>query len=328
VLKKSNHIGYDLTWRGNVTLKHGDETWYDIFGDPEKYDDLIFEVKQPEPGQYLLLVFPEIFENEIRGSILYTSELPEAKLNGWSSGVITRPYGTDWKVIEISEAVDTLYFETEGYGMWSTIYVAYNDISNPEGEWLFENPGEGYHIAGKIPVALAGRYYIRYTDSAVLLGADQSSWNFSEDQSRVYMLYVGGAWSEYSGLLSLRDLSTHELGKGDASFTIFGSGLSSVNRVNLLSEDGQVIIPLNIRDISGNGRELVAGYDFSETEPGNYRLEVSNPDTLVRYNKNIKIVNRVNATIGGYMLTSDTYRVGREQKCIIRISNQGTVDIY
>jgi hypothetical protein len=326
ILKKSNHIGYDRTWLGNVNVELGDQTWYNIFG-LDKYDDLIFKIEQPESGQYLLPIYPEIFENEIRGSILFTGQLPEAKMNGWSSGVITHPYGTDWKIIEISEAVDTLYFESEGYGIWSTIYVAYNDIRNPEEEWLFENPGEGYHITGKIPGAQAGTYFIRYTDSAVLSESDQSSGNYSEDQSRVYMLYVGGAWSEYSGLLSLRDLSTHELGKGDASFTLFGSGLSSVNRVNLLSETGQVIIPLNILEISSNGRELVAGYDFSEAEPGNYRLKVSRPDTLAYYSKNIKILPSVTATIRSSMLTSDLYRVGREQKCIIRVSNNGTTDI-
>lgn len=325
IVKKSSHIGYDGTWRGSVSLQHGDQTWQSMAGTGIIRDDFIFMLEQPDSGLYILTVFAESLDEEARGSVLFTGQLPEAQLNKWSSGVITRPYGSDWKMIEIGQSTDTLYFETEGFGMWSTLYVAYNHISNPEANWEFRNWGEGYHITGKIPNAPAGHYYIRYMDSAVLM--EDNNYNYKEDQARTYMLYVGSALADNTELLALRDVSTHTLGAGNASIVLTGSGLSSVTEVSLVSEDEQVTISMNITSVSNDGRELVAGYDFSGVEPGIYHLEVQNSDTLVRYSNNIEILPLVTATISSSMLTSDIYRVGREQKCIIRVSNNGTTDI-
>ena len=325
IVKKSNCVGYDATWQGSVLLEQDGQTWQSLYRD--RRDDFVFQVEQPDSGLYLLPVFAEIFDNEIRGSILFTDQLPEAKMNGWSSGVITRPYGSDWKMIEIDQLVDTLYFETEGFGLWSTIDVIYNNINNTEEKWVFQNWGQGYHIEGKIPNAQAGRYYIRYVDSGVLQDCNDGFFNQSEDQTRIYMLYVGAAYSENSGLLTVRDVSSHELGTGEASITIFGSGFSSVTDVKLLSEDEQNSISMNIQGVINNGRELIAGYDFSGVEPGTYLLEIESTDTLIRYNKNIEIIPLVTVTINGSMLTSDLYRLGRNQKCIIRITNNGSTDI-
>lgn len=187
IVKKSNCVGYDATWQGSVSLEQNNQTWQSLYNDIyfDRREDFIFHVEQPDSGLYLLPVYAKIFDEEIRGSILFTDQLPEAKMNGWSSGVITRPYGSDWKMIEINQQMDTLYFETEGFGLWSTLHVIYDNINNLEGRSVFQNWGAGYHIEGKIPNAPAGRYYIRYVDSAVLQDSDDAT-SQSEDQTRIY----------------------------------------------------------------------------------------------------------------------------------------------
>ncbi|MEE4114738.1 MAG: T9SS type A sorting domain-containing protein [Marinilabiliaceae bacterium] len=329
VILKKDYIYNDKTWVGFVSLKHGDEIWEPAYGSSSRHYDFIYQADQPEPGIYELPVFAETEDNEIKGSILFTGELPEAKINEWSSGVISRPNGSDWKMFDLDQQVDTLFIESEGFGLYSEINVTYNNINNYEQSWYFWNSdNQGYHIEGKIINALPGRYIIKYTDSAVLHDFDDNnSYNPIEDQSRTYMLYVGSAWSNNSGLLSLRNVSALELGTGRASITLSGSGLSSVSDVNLISEDEQLSIPLNIQSVTEDGQELVAGYDFAGVEPGAYFLEIVNPDTLIRYSKNIELIPLITASISSSMLTSDLYRLGRNQKCIVRIENNGTIDI-
>ncbi len=327
IVKKFNCIGYDNTWRGDVTLEHGNQTWQSMVGNKVERHDFMFYLEQPDTGLYTLPVFAETLSEEPRGSVLFTNNLPEAIMNGWSSGVIQRPYGSDWKIIDIDQQMDTLRFETEGFGMWSTLYVSYDKIVNPSASWGFYSSDHGYNIKGEIINAPAGRYYIRYEDSAVLQDSDEGFFNHLEDQSRTYMLYVGSALSDNAGLLSLRDVSSHLLGTGKASITLFGSGLSLVSAVNLVSENEQVTIPMNIQDIADNGRELVAGYNFVGVDPGTYFLEIVSPDTLIRHSRTIEITPLVTTSISSSMLTSEQYRIGRHQKCIIRIRNSGTTDI-
>ena len=327
IMKKNNCIGYDATWYGDVTLEYSDQNWQSMMEERPDRDDYIFQLQQPDPGLYLLPVFAEAIDEEARGSILFTGQLPAAQINAWSSGVINRPYGSDWKTVDVEELADTLFFETEGFGLWSSLYVSFDQINNPEQNWIFENSGQGYNIEGKIINAPAGRYYIRYIDSAVLQDSDEGFYNHSEDQSRTYMLYVGSAWTDNSGLLTLRDVSAHELGTGLASITLSGSGLSSVSSVSLVSEDGHSTISMDIQNVTDDGRELIAGYDFSDVEPGTFQLKIQSADTLINYSKNIEILPATPATISGSMLTSDLYRLGRQQQCIITIKNSGTNDI-
>jgi len=323
IVKKNTNLS--SVWRGFVVLKHGDQSWHSR----EEYsnrttDDIIFQVNQPIPGIYLLPIVPDIYNNEIVGSIVFTGQLPEAQMNQWTSATIDRSYGSDWHILETDNEFDTLYFMTEGYGLHSTIKVTYNHLIDFQQSWFFDRKFEGYNIEGKITDAPAGRYYIRYTDSAVLLDEENQP---DENQSRQYLLYVGSAWSDNSGLLTLREVSAHELGTGLASITMSGSGFSSVNNVSLISQEEQPIITMNILNVSDDGRELVAGYDFSDVNPGIYYLELQGADTLIRYNKNIEILPMLTASLSSSILTSGQYRLGRNQKCIIRITNDGTTDI-
>jgi hypothetical protein len=325
IVKKSNYIGYDATWRGSASLEHGDETW-ETTGYLDERDDFIFYLSNPDSGLYLLPISSNM-DDEIRGSILFTDNLPKAKLNQWTSGIITRPYGSDWKMLEINEDVDTLYFETEGFGLWSTIEITYGHLSNSDERWIFQNMGEGYHIKGKIPHAKAGRYFIRYVDSAVLQDKGEGLYNHSEDQTKTYMLYCGISQLSSSDLLTVKNLSSHELGTAEASFKIYGTGFLESSIVYLINEDLNDTLSINTWNVADDGRELTAGYDFSTVEPGIYNLELVNPDTLVRYARPLEVIPVVTISVTSSMLTSDLYRLGRNQKCIVRITNNGTADI-
>jgi hypothetical protein len=323
IVKKNTNIS--SVWRGFVVLKYGDQSWHSR----EEYsnrttDDIIFQVNQPVPGLYMLPIVPDIYNNEILGSILFSGQLPEVQMNEWSSGTINRSYGSDWKMLETDNQFDTLYFMTEGYGLHSTIRVTYNHLVDFEQAWYFDRRLSGYNIEGKIANAPAGRYYIRYTDSAILTDEENQP---EANQSRTYLLYTGSALSENSALLTLREVSAHELGTGKASVTLSGSGFSSVNSVNLISQEGQPTISMNILNVTDDGRELIAGYDFSDVTPGLYYLELQRADTLIRYSRNIEILPILTAGISSSILTSGQYRLGRNQKCIIRITNDGTIDI-
>jgi hypothetical protein len=327
IVKKNNTIGYDDTWYGDISLTYGDLNWQRMLEEGPDRDDFIFQVRQPGSGPYQVPVFAEDITEEAYGSILFTDHLPEAQLNKWNTGIINRAYGSDWKTITFDSQSDTLFFMTEGFGLWSSLYISLDSINNPAKHWTFSNNGQGYHIEGKILNAPPGQYYIRYIDSAVLQESDEGFYNHSEDQTRTYLLYVGSARSENSDVVSLRKLSAFKLGTGPASITLSGSGLSEVSSVNLVSPDGQPAISMDIQSVTDDGGELVAAYDFSGVTPGAYYLELQGADTLIRYNRNIEIVPLIKASISSSILTSGQYRLGRKQKCIIRITNDGNIDI-
>ncbi|MGM0667563.1 MAG: T9SS type A sorting domain-containing protein [Bacteroidota bacterium] len=327
IVKKNNTIGYDDTWYGDLTLRYGDLNWQRMLEEGPDRDDFIFQIKQPGAGLYQVPVFTEDISEEAYGSILFTEHLPGAQMNKWSTGIINRAYGSDWKTFSIDSQADTLFFMTEGFGLWSSLYISYDSINNPEQHWIFRNNGQGFNIEGKILNAPPGRYYVRYIDSAVLQESDEGFYNHSEDQTRTYLLYVGSALSENTGILSLRELSAYQLGTGPASITISGSGLSEVNSVNLISQDGQSTISMDIQNVTDDGGELVATYDFSNVEPGTYQMEVQGPDTLISYGKTIEILPEMGAAINGTLLTSNLYRLGRKQQVIITVRNSGSIDI-
>lgn len=324
LVKKNNTIGYDATWRGLVSLEKDAQQWQSLASRDER-DDFLFHIVQPAPGIYKLPVSANLNES-IRGSILFTQQLPEARLNQWNPGLISRPYGSDWKTIEVPEGLDTLYLETEGFGLWSTLEVNYQQPANKNQRWTFQNMGEGYHITGKIAQPLPGRYFLRYVDSAVLQEQAEGYFNHSEDQSKVYLVYAG-AQQSLTGKLAIQTLSTQVLGQAEASIVLEGTGFDQNQLVSLINQHETDTIALQIHNVSSDRRSMDAGADFSAVPEGFYFLEVASADTLVRYHGQVEIVPVVNIAIEGAMLTSDHYRLGRQQKCIINIMNNGTADI-
>ncbi|MBN2805959.1 MAG: T9SS type A sorting domain-containing protein [Prolixibacteraceae bacterium] len=324
VVRKNNTIGYDATWRGLVSLGKDDQQWQSVASRDER-DDFLFHLNQPGAGTYSLPVSANLDES-IRGTILFTNQLPKAKLHQWNPGIVTRPYGSDWKTVDVPTGLDTLYFETEGFGLWSTLEVSYQQIANKNQRWTFQNMGEGYHIEGKIPHPLPGRYFLRYVDSAVLQEQAEGFYNHSPDQTKAYLLYVGAQQSK-SGKLSIQSLSTHVVGRAEASIILEGTGFDQNQRVNLINQAETDTVFLSVYAVSPDRRSMDAGTDFSAVPEGHYYIEVASNDTLVRYAGQLEIIPVVNISIDGSMLTSDHYRLGRQQKCVINIMNNGTTDI-
>jgi hypothetical protein len=324
LVRKNNTIGYDATWRGLVTLEKDGENWQSTASRDER-DDFLFHLKNPNPGTYVLPITANLEEN-IRGTIHFTPKLPEARLNQWNPGIINRPYGSDWKTVEVPDGLDTLYFETEGFGLWSTLEVSYQQPGNSNQRWTFQNMGEGYHISGKISGPLAGRYFIRYVDSAVLQDQAEGYFNHSDDQTKAYLVYVGTQQIP-SGQLSVQSLSAHLIGKAEASLILEGTGFDMSQTLTLINEAETDTFTLQNHTVTADRREMDAGMDFSKIPTGKYFLEVASADTMVRYSRQLEVVPLVNISIDGSMLTSDHYRLGRQQKCIINITNTGSADI-
>ncbi len=325
VVKKNNFLGYDATWRGIVSLNYNGQEWQDV-GFSNERNDFIFYIENPEAGEYTLPI-SAFGDDEIRGSILFTNQLPELRLNQWNMGVVSRAYGSDWKVLTLTNPPDTLFVESEGYGLWSSIVVTYGYLGNSGQRWVFKNMGEGYNIKGAIPDPPAGRYYVRYVDSAVLQDEEGELYSHSEDQHRQYLIYAGINDEASSYQLRIRDISSRNIGQGMATFTLTGSGFMPETKVQLVTEDEQDTLLIENNTSSPDGRELIVTYDFTSAGTGNYFLEAINPDTLVRYNEMIKVQSDSQTSVWASLLSSDLYRVGRNQRCVFTIKNNGPVNI-
>lgn len=326
IVKKKTHSDYDNTWKGSVPLKHHLQTWQSTVGKDLNTDDFTFMIPNPDEGMYTLPVFAEYLNDETRGSVLFTDKLAQIPMNEWSTGIITRPYGNDWKTISLDQAADTLFLESEGYGLWSRIEIFNAELVHVK---TIDNMGKGYHIRGTMLNVSAGIYYIRYVDSAVLYDHknNPSNKSYKADQSRKYLLYAGTSELNTPDKLSLRRVSSVKLGKKQASLTLYGSGFGTDNQVSLIATNGQSNISLDVYHTNNDGDELLAGKDFTNAIPGLYRLKVVNTDTTVYYNSFIKILQDVRYSIRSSLMTSNLYRAGRYQKCIIRITNNGNADI-
>lgn len=324
VVKKNNHIGYSNTWKGSVSLMQGGQAIENVkvYG---SHDDYVFYVENPDQGEYILPLIADNFNTSIKGSVLFADKLPEVNLNDWTLGVISRPYGSDLKMMTFDQAVDTLFLESQGYGLWSRIEIYNERFILIE---TIDNMGAGYQIEGILTNLPAGTYYIRYVDSAVLYdNSDQYFKTYKADQSRIYMIYAGTKVVSKPAGLHIRKASTHKIGLGDATVTLSGSGLNAVDQVSLTGVTHQNYIPLEIASINDQGTELIVGNDFSNSFPGLYILKASNADTSVYYNSYLEIIPTVDYSIQSSLLTSNLYRTGRYQKCILKITNNGSADI-
>lgn len=183
-VKKSDRFGYSSTWNGGINLsqdfgellQEADED-FNYLG---KGNDIDFQDEEPSAGPYFFEI--KTFNEAGKGFVKFAQEPDKLTLGQWSTGEILRPYGFDWKYIDVPANTATLYIRTEGFGVWSTITIFYESINNSSTSWTFNNWGQGYHIEGQIDNPPAGRYYIRYKDSAVLYGG------YSEnDQYREYL---------------------------------------------------------------------------------------------------------------------------------------------
>ena len=314
LMKKATRIGYSGTWNGSMKISRaGMQVGY-ISGN----SDFEFQKQLPDTGVYDI----EIKSNQVGdGFVRFSSALDTLDLAQWELGRVYRPYGYDWKQFDVPSGQDTLYLRTEGYGLWSTLDVYYDTLGNNSKHWIFSNWGAGYQIKGKIIHPLAGRYCIRYMDSAVL-------WD-DTTQTRQYMIYAGTTQATQPPATApiISSLSTYRVGtSGLVTITINGAGLDTGAIVSLTRE-GYPSIIAGYRKGDSTRTSLNATFSLSEATLGDWLLKVTNPDSQIAF-----ALNPVTIESGGYpdlwieIVGREQIRVGRNQLYVIRYGNRGSVN--
>jgi len=315
-VKKTERIGYSGTWSGNIKLIKDEELISDYSGSPDFDKQLI----TPEGGFYDFEITTRTQKSS--GFIKFTEYPDTLQLNEWSKGEILRPYGYDWKCFDVTEATDTIFIQTEGYGLWSTIEVFYEDINQKEEYWQFSNMGAGYAISGFIIAPKKGRYYFRYKDSAVLYDDDTNDKN---TQNREYLIFIGANESDSiidNKLKSISNLSQYQFGPGISSFEIIGRGFSEKDSVILVNKDSSLFYGC-VSYLNSNSK-ITAVFDFSNIQEGEYNILLLGDTTLVHLTP-IFVESKIKDEFEIEIISRDKFRVGRYQKSIVRITNKSNM---
>jgi hypothetical protein len=318
LMKKGNMIDYAGTWSSQMQLSQGGNI---LAQSSSYYWDVAFHLKNQPAGTYNLGI--SAYERGV-GVIKVCSALDTITFGEWHLREILRPYGFDWVQFDLPPGQSALHFQTEGYGMWSRIDVYLESLTNPTQHWYFYNWGYGYHIEGTIQNPPAGRYYVRYMDSAVLYGG-------TGDQKRQYMLFVDTEPIVTPPPLSptITGLSTYTGNKGDTAIVVIsGTGLDLAATVSLIRESFDNIVAYDVLGDS-TGLELSSKFDFSSATPGVWKLVVTNPGLESDTAASPFIIESGGApNLWVEILGRDQLRLGRTQTYIVRYGNEGTVDAF
>lgn len=313
-MKKADRIGYSGTWGGELSLYLGEERLGKAQGSP----DFELEIEKPLSTLYTVEI-PNTTRRPITGKVKVSFAPDWLPLNEWSTGEILRPYGYDWKYMDIGSNVDTLFFKTEGYGLWSTIEVFQESITEPIESWTFSNMGAGYAIKGHILSPGAGRYYIRYKDSAVLRKTE------NDNQIREYLIYAGVSRAAALDVenRSIEALSQYEMGKGKNTIELTGRGFSEQDSIVLMNREDSTYYGMHASFQSGN--KLVAHQDFGQLPAGEYLLGIYGAP-IQFHEQPLFIQQEVNQEVNVELIARDQFRIGRYQKFVVRLTNLGNVD--
>ncbi|SHM35108.1 Por secretion system C-terminal sorting domain-containing protein [Cyclobacterium lianum] len=315
-MKKADRIGYSGTWRGELSLYLGEE----LLGKAQGSPDLELEIEEPLSTLYTVEV-PNTTRRPITGKVKVSFAPDWLPLNEWTTGEILRPYGYDWKYVDIGSNVDTLFFETEGYGLWSTIEVFQESITEPVESWTFSNMGAGYAIKGHVLSPESGRYYIRYKDSAVLQKTENGN------QLRDYLIYAGSSASDpVDDELRISGISNTNIGKDQSTLSLKGNGFSLNDTIYL--ENNGVEVLIFPEWVDEDGRELSFKYNFSNISSGNWNLKIKNGNKEAYLNEELTIYDNSEIDLWAEIVGRDKLRIGRKQKFIIKYGNRGNVDSY
>lgn len=313
-MKKADRIGYSSTWKGELSLLLNNK----LIDKASGSSDLEIEFLKPESNLYTIEI-PNRTNKTISGKVKASFAPDWLPLNLWSKGEVLRPYGYDWKYVEVGPNVDTLFFETEGYGLWSTIEVFQESLTTPVDYWNFSNMGAGYAIKGHILSPDPGRYYLRYKDSAVLRKTKNNS------QLREYLVYAGVDKAVSIGInnRTIEKLSAYEIGSGDNTITLTGRGFSNQDSLVLINKQDSTYHGMHAIFKSSN--EMLGNLDFSQIPNGEYFIGIYGVP-IQFHDEPILIQQELKQEVKVELIARDQFRIGRYQKFIVRLTNEGNVD--
>ncbi|MCX5801218.1 MAG: hypothetical protein NTX17_07530 [Candidatus Eisenbacteria bacterium] len=314
LMKKTTHIGYSDTWTGSMKLfKDGVQVAL-----ASGSGDFDVHLQTPQYGWYTLEVSAT---GSGEGLVKVCAALDSLQLGQWKIGQVLRPYGCDWGQVDVPPSQASLFFETEGFGLWSTLDVYQGYLGNRSQHWQFSNMGAGYHIEGVIQNPAAGRYYLRYMDSAVMEGVG--------GQAREYMIIADtvSVQPPPASAPTITDVSSYKGGTfGFVTLIISGASLAPRAIVSLV-RDGYSSVAATYVSGDSTMRGLTVTFDLSATPAGEWRLEVANPDgEMVAAPQPFVVEAGGQPDMWVKIVGREQLRVGRYQRYVIKYGNTGNVD--
>jgi len=313
LVKKTTHIGYSSTWRGSIRLMMNDREIGYVSG----HEDFDIQIQNPEPGWYTLQVVSDM---DGEGLVRASSDLDTLELGDWAIGEVLRPYGCEWMQLDIPVGVDILYFATDGFGLWSTLEVYSDYLDNHNTHWHF---GDGYHIEGQIEHPQADRYYIRYTDSAVMQAGGE--------QYREFMIIADAESIEVPSHSTpeIVSLSTYSAGSsGLVTVDAQGMGFDLVSSAEL-RRSGHNRIAAKYVYVDDASTNLGAQFDFTGATPGQWEFWIVGPNNLAaKAPLPLRIYAGGSTDLCVEIVGRSQMRLGRQQLLSIHYANTGTIDAH
>ena len=313
LVRKSTKIGHHGTWDGRIRIfREGT-----LLAEESGMLDFDAQFKNAPGGKY----YAEIWANDdAAAQIKICDHLDQLTLGEWHKGIVLKGWGHDWTQVDIPTGVDTLFFVTQGFGVYSNMNVYFDSLDNKTDHWYFDNWQHGYDLKGKIIKPKAGRYIFKYEDSDNVEGSDS--------QKRDYLLKVDIARITDSQAQKplIYGLSTYEVGQGEVTFSIFGKGLDSISNVFLMSSQHDLIEQEYICNNSST-EAIYTHFNFGKANTGLWQVGMRKKNGIVNeYPYYLKITEDTIQSLKVNILGRSQIRLGREQSYLVECSNNGKVD--
>jgi len=316
-LQKTTLVNYGDSWLAELSLWHQGEQ----VASTSDSHDLILHIVDPEPGTYVVNVTAM---DTGSGILNVWASLPELPLGEWVVGTIYCSYGSTWCQVEVLPDQNSLVFEAEAMG-WGSHFDIFYQSHGSQDHWV---SSYGVTTAIEIPSPVAGTYIVELLDSAMIYGEE----GFSQDQTREILIRADTKFSaepppNYQPTIT--SISTNRGGNtGPVTIKIKGGWLDPDATVSLVRSDQESIVA---QHICGDPERaaLTATFDLTGKEPGQWDLVVTNSD-----GQNTTAPTQFTIETGGEAQLSTSIigrsqlRVGRNQRYIVTVENNGVMDAY
>ena len=316
LVRKSTKIGHHGTWTGNIRIfRQGT-----LICEKSGMEDFDLQIKNAVGGRY----YVEILANDdAKAQIKVCDNLDSLKLGDWHKGIVLKGWGHDWTQVDIPVNMDTLFFETQGFGIYSNMNIYLDSLTNRTAHWYFDNYKNGFHLKGKIPKPKAGRYIFKYEDSDNVEGRTS--------QERDYLLNVDIktiSISPGNQKPVITELSTYTVGQGLATIEVFGRGFLQIDSTIMLFNDNNLVRPYNTL-FDSLGSKWIVEFDLTGINIGSYTLKIlQNSGNSLLAPAKVRIVERSSLNIAAKILSRSQVRINRIHSLMIRFENLGNVDQY
>jgi hypothetical protein len=314
LVRKSTKIGHHGTWTGKIKI-----FWQDkLISEKEGMEDFDLQLKNAAGGRY----FVEVWSNdEARAQIKACDNLDQLTFGEWHKGLVLKGWGHDWTQIDVPANADTLFFETQGFGIYSNLQIFRETLGSVGEHWYFDKYQQGYHLTGKILKPKAGRYLFKYEDSDNVVGGTS--------QERDYLLNV-----DIITITTLPQdqkpvitgLSTYKVGQGQVTIDVFGKLLEPSAIISIINQENDTIVAYNVIKDSIDSKLLVS-FNLNNAKIGRYTFLYNDSNHLLTGGV-LEITQDNKNDIQIEILGRSIIRTGRNQQYILKIYNNSSIDLF